>query len=341
MTNFRGKRSSVGAAPRISYTVPSPKVRQKSQVPPPDTSNKTNALTPTETKPDGENLFGSCHLCDWKGYTTFASGDLADITRCQCQNETCPQCRGIGGFEVELPSGNRAWKTCGCQKLERRMEMFRKARIPSRFATKTLNAFAPNDETQMKVRTHLYKMFQESSSSPAFQPGDPGMLLMGPPGVGKTHLMVSLIRNLILERGIPCRFQDFGLLLSDLRDAYSRDVSEMKVLNPLIQVDVLLLDDLAKGRNSKWELGIIDTLVSCRYNAGRTTLLTTNYTDLPETTLRERFRGRGMAEGEELMLRDTLIERVGDRIYSRLSEMCSFFYIKGIDYRQKMSGAKG
>lgn len=335
MTKFRVSRSSVGTVPRISYTVPSTKVRQKSQVPTAipkkdEESNRTQA-----DNPNGDNLFGSCHLCDWKGFTTFPDGEFANIKRCSCQNETCKKCRGAGGFEVELPSGNRAWKKCDCQKLERVMELFRKAQIPARFASKTLNAFAPNDETQMRVRTHLYKLFQDSPSSPAFKPGDSGLLLMGPPGVGKTHLMVGFIRNLILERGIPCRFQDFGLLLTNLRNAYSRDLSEMSVLNSLINVDVLLLDDLAKGRNSKWELGVIDTLISCRYNAGRTTLLTTNYTDLPETTLRERFRGRGVNEGEELMLRDTLMERVGDRIYSRLREMSLFFQLKGMDYRQK------
>lgn len=157
---------------------------------------------------------------------------------------------------------------------------------------------------------------------------------MGSPGVGKTHLMVGFLRNLILERGIACRFQDFGLLLSDMRDGYTRDVPEQHILQPLVDIDVLLLDDLGKGRNSKWELGIIDTLISCRYNAGRTTLITTNYTLDPETTLRERSRGRGHIDSEEFLSRDTLRDRVGDRIYSRLHEMCRIFFVRGNDYRQ-------
>ncbi|HAA58324.1 MAG TPA: DNA replication protein, partial [Myxococcales bacterium] len=157
----------------------------------------------------------------------------------------------------------------------------------------------------------------------------------GPPGVGKTHLMVGFLRHVLLERGIPCRFQDFGVLLAELRSSYTNGLSEMEILRGLINVDVLLIDDLGKGRNSKWESGIIDTLISCRYNTKRTTLITTNYTQELETTLRERYRGRGSTEGEELLMRDTLADRVGERVYSRLREMCDFFFISGVDYRQR------
>ncbi|TNE49006.1 MAG: ATP-binding protein [Deltaproteobacteria bacterium] len=292
----------------------------------------------SEPTTSSTNKTVGCHLCEWKGYQTYPKGSAADAKKCSCQDEICPMCEGVGGFEVILDSGNRAWKTCQCQTLERRMELYRSAGIPARFSTKTLDAFAPNDKSQMMVRTHLYKMFQaDESGRPKFQPGQRGLLLMGSPGTGKTHLMVGLLRYLTLELGIPCRFQDFGLLLSRLRSNYSSEGSEMSILQPLIDVEVLLIDDLGKGRNSKWELGIIDILVSCRYNADRTTLITTNYTEQPENTLRERFRGRGSTEGEEVMQRDTLRERVGDRIYSRLQEMCRFFLVRGIDYRQKLS----
>lgn len=297
----------------------------------------------SDSQPKVASISGSskalgCHLCEWKGYQTYPNGSIADANKCSCQDDICPVCEGIGGFEVMLESGNRAWKSCQCLTLERRMELYRRAGIPARFAPKTLDAFAPNDKSQMVVRTHLYKMFQaDESGRPKFRSGQRGLLLMGAPGTGKTHLMVGLIRNLTLELGIPCRFQDFGLLLSRLRSNYSSEGSEMGILQPLIDVEVLLIDDLGKGRNSKWELGIIDVLVSSRYNADRTTLITTNYTEQPETTLRERFRGRGSTEGEEVMQRDTLRERVGDRIYSRLQEMCRFFQVRGIDYRQKLA----
>jgi DNA replication protein DnaC len=276
-----------------------------------------------------------CHLCEWKGYQTYAGRDYAEVRRCSCQEEVCTKCDGAGGYLFEMDNGYEAWKSCECTTFEKKMEMCLSARIPARFAAKTLDAFAPGDQTQQRSREHLYQLLINPQDHAPFQPGDKGVLLMGPTGVGKTHLMVGFLRHLILERGISSRFVDFGVLLSELRDCYNRGLSEMDILTPLINIDVLLLDDLGKGRNSKWELGIIDTLLSARYNAGRTTLITTNYTDNPETTLRERSRGRGGSEGEELLTRDTLYERVGDRIYSRLQEMCTFFYVRGSDYRRQ------
>lgn len=309
-----------------------PRARVQGQ---PTSFYRVNVKASPAQKPVEENkFFGNCPRCEWKGYLTFAAESQADVKLCSCQAEICPQCNGEGGSIISLESGNRAWKTCDCRKLARRMELYRAAHIPSRFADKTLDAFAPNDDSQAKARAHFYKLYYDPTSNRSFKPGDAGVLLMGSPGVGKTHLMVGFLRNLILERGIACRFQDFGLLLSDMRDGYTRDVPEQHILQPLVDIDVLLLDDLGKGRNSKWELGIIDTLISCRYNAGRTTLITTNYTLDPETTLRERSRGRGHIDSEEFLSRDTLRDRVGDRIYSRLHEMCRIFFVRGNDYRQ-------
>jgi len=211
------------------------------------------------------------------------------------------------------------------------MALYRKARIPGKFAEKTIEAFAPINGTIEPTRQYLYELY------PNFQPGQRGILLMGTVGTGKTHLAASFIRELILERGIPCRFQDFAEMLALIRDAYARDGSEMDVLAPLIDVDVLLIDDLGKGRNTKWELQVLDILISGRYNAERTTLVTTNYTNSLESTLRERFRVKGNAEAEEITSRDTLCDRVGERIFSRLREMCKFFELKGEDYRLRSS----
>ncbi|MBK07884.1 MAG: DNA replication protein [Deltaproteobacteria bacterium] len=345
MPNHKGQ-GNIQKMNRPHQHHPSHRIQQRRESPPPPTHEHTSgghpansplALSrkPTPEERESELLYGNCHICEWKGYITYPTNEFAGVRHCDCQEEICPVCDGEGGFEVKLPSGNRAWKVCGCQTLERKMELYRNAKIPSRFADKTLDAFAPNHKTQAQARAHLYQLYRNPATHRAFKPGDKGVVLMGPPGVGKTHLMVGFLRHVLLERGIPCRFQDFGVLLAELRSSYTNGLSEMEILRGLINVDVLLIDDLGKGRNSKWESGIIDTLISCRYNTKRTTLITTNYTQELETTLRERYRGRGSTEGEELLMRDTLADRVGERVYSRLREMCDFFFISGVDYRQR------
>ena len=137
---------------------------------------------------------------------------------------------------------------------------------------------------------------------------------------------------LIFRHGVPVLFQDFSDLLKRLRSGYSRDEPEETLIDPLISVDVLIVDELGKGRNTPWEQTILDTLISHRYNNRKTTIFTTNFTEHRHTTLGERVRNRDRPD-EERELRDTLRERVGSRIYSRLREMCDFIVLDGQDRR--------
>ena len=99
-----------------------------------------------------------------------------------------------------------------------------------------------------------------------------------------------------------------------------------------MDVEVLVIDELGKGRNSPWEQNILDVIISQRYNNQKTTIFTSNYTDSRKTTLVERVRGKDGMEGDG-ETRDTLLDRVGPRIYSRLKEMCDFLMLSGKDRR--------
>ena len=97
-------------------------------------------------------------------------------------------------------------------------------------------------------------------------------------------------------------------------------------MHPLVTLPVLVIDELGKGRGSEWELGVLDELISKRYNAHRTTLFTTNY------GLESSAKSTEASKGFE-----SLQERVGSRIYSRLIEMCKPIRISGRDYRKVIS----
>jgi DNA replication protein DnaC len=78
---------------------------------------------------------------------------------------------------------------------------------------------------------------------------DRGLLLAGPCGVGKTHLAVAILHGLI-EKGVPCLFYECGAMLKEVQDSYdaaSRS-SEVKVLAPLFDTEVLVLDELGASR---------------------------------------------------------------------------------------------
>ena len=147
---------------------------------------------------------------------------------------------------------------------------------------------------------------------------DRGLLLMGSVGVGKTHLAVSILKGLT-ERGFGCLFYDFGTLLKEIQDSYNATAqsSEMDVLMPVLTTDVLVLDELGASKPTDWVRDTLAHVINTRYNEKKFTVFTTNYPD-------DRPNGR----------EETLEDRVGVRVRSRLYEMCRTVFVDGRDYRR-------
>ena len=135
---------------------------------------------------------------------------------------------------------------------------------------------------------------------------------MGPSGVGKTHLAVSIIKDLS-QKGFGCLFIEFGSLLKQIQDSYNpiSKSSELKVLAPVFQTEVLVLDELGATIPTEWVRDTMYQIINKRYNDNKVTIFTTNYLD------------------------STLEERITYRLRSRLFEMCTNVVIEGKDYRTR------
>ncbi len=267
-------------------------------------------------------MIHDCETCKDLKLVVRPRGDYAVAVRCVCApvGACCDD-----GFVVELDaSGYSVARRCAiCADVCARRALFDAAHVPRRFHAATLLGFE-----QSSVNRHAparaYRFAHE------FQPGDPGLLFYGEPGRGKTHLMVGILRYLLLHRGISARYVEFMHLLSDLRATFSGGNAAL-VMGPLVDVPVLVLDELGKGRSARrtgnvraapevsdWVGAVLDEIISKRYNAGRTTLFATNY-----------YPGRSTGDAPSLE------ERIGQRMYSRLMEMCEAVHIAGDDYREK------
>jgi DNA replication protein DnaC len=167
-----------------------------------------------------------------------------------------------------------------------------------------------------------------------------GLLLIGSIGVGKTHLAVGIIKELILGKGIGCLFYDYRELLKQIQNSYNDSVkaTELDVLRPVFETEVLVLDELGAIKPTEWVWDTVSLILNTRYNDNRTTIITTNFPDEagqdPQANPASEF-GRA----QRAVRRETLGDRIGDRMRSRLHEMCRTIKMEGDDFRQTIRSA--
>ena len=258
---------------------------------------------------------------------------------CECVSSPCKTCKGTG-YIMEQDSFQRdvALVCPDCEQFKQRVDLYNNARIPRRYWNSRLDTEDQDDENEIvfDVLLSIFRLLpQRLSNQNILQTEDEdlkGMVIMGSPGTGKTHLMTGFAYQCTISQGISCIFQSFAELLSELRQGYSEGKSDIEIIEPHLQTDILIIDDLGKGRNSDWELGILDMLISERYNRNQMIMVTTNFTESEEDTLKEQVRSREKSETEHFIT-DTIRKRVGERIHSRLKEMCYFENLAGKDRR--------
>jgi len=266
-----------------------------------------------------------CRFCGGEGFVVARDAELTVAQFCSCVGR-CPECGGTGLVAVS-PAFRAPRRRCACKLVEQRMAAFDAVGIPARHAASTRASFVPSGQHQTAVLGAVSRWLA------GYQPGsERGLVLYGEVGRGKTHLLVAMLRELVLVRGIPSRFVEFSHLLADLKAGFDAGRGAAALLDPLVAVEVLAIDELGKGRHTDFEAMVVDELVSRRYNAMRPLLATTNF--LPHAGTGRAVVGAAEA-GLGLAPPPSLVDRVGERVYSRLRETCDFVEVKGEDYREQ------
>lgn len=249
------------------------------------------------------------------------------------ENEVCEHCFGTG---IRIVAGKGA-QVCECSRQDPQKKLLDAARIPRRYSNCTLDTF------KFEPNSSQYLALQYARCLVGDYPYiDRGLLLMGSVGVGKTHLAVAILRGLI-NKGVPCLFYESGSLLKRIQDSYNpiSKTSEMGVLAPVFEAEVLALDELGATIPTDWVRDTLYQIINARYNDRKLTIFTTNFLDdLPgvldqgsESAEREPGQINRKAKRSKTSVY-TLEERIGVSLRSRLYEMCNTVMLEGEDYRK-------
>lgn len=248
----------------------------------------------------------------------------------------CPHCQGTGWRPVES-NGVRHVARCECEKSFRAESLLKQAQIPRRYEHCAFENFDIRKDPQtgqanrslVAAKLYSQKLVEE-------YPTDFGLLFAGPTGVGKTHLGVAVLRELMMRKGVPCLYYDFLKLLKDIRDSYNpvSHTSELRVLGPVLEIEVLLLDDLAASDPTDWVRETLAHIISSRYNEKKVTLITTT---LPAE--RPKRRDVRVPSGDSIPEIDRSLALLGPTLSSRLYEMCKLVEMSSDDYRKAIKQA--
>ena len=266
-----------------------------------------------------------CPICTGRAYQVVRRGEYAHAILCTCVSG-CPRC-GDTGFVARDDRPGRPLSRCQCTVFQRRLDAFAEVRIPARYYKASFGTFVPTSSAMRALAATLRKRILED-----YRPGEEnrGFVLYGQVGRGKTHLMIAALLDLVIQRGVTARFVEFSHLLADLKSGFDRGKGAGSLITPLIQCEVLAIDEMGKGRNTEFEGTVLDELISRRYNAAATIIATSNFD--PRATSRG-HAVPNMAAARPQQTMPSLVDRVGHRVHSRLTEMCDFIPIVGEDYR--------
>jgi len=242
--------------------------------------------------------------------------------------DVCAICDGVGLVQVMDPAGKWVSKPCQCQEMEREERRIAAARLPERYRDCSLDSFEIYHGADRSLSEALLTARRFVEEYPAGTAGK-GLLFTGTMGVGKTHLAVGVLQRLVRENGIRGLFCDYRELLKNIQNSYNPQVhtTELELLKPVFAAEVLVLDDLGAQKPNEWVWDTVALILNTRYNNEQTTIITTNYADAAAG-------GGAKGDAERAAREQTLGDRIGDRMLSRLSEMCIRVKMAGKDCRK-------
>lgn len=173
--------------------------------------------------------------------------------------KVCDKCRDTG---FVLTEENR-YARCECYKLARIKEMWERSGISLGDMTKGFKDFIPwnNSVAEMKeISMQYYKEFEEIRYK-----RKNSLLLCGNPGCGKTHLELALANNFVKNKGIKVIYMPYRDVITSIKQNMLDENNYLKKIAKYKVCDLLLIDDLFKGKVTESDINIMFEIINYRY----------------------------------------------------------------------------
>jgi DNA replication protein DnaC len=200
----------------------------------------------------------------------------------EVERAVCPSCGGRG-WVVELDGGAGTARPCFCRQYEVVPRLVAGAGIPERYRECRLANFkatggpAPARAQLTAARAVAQRYANDFLTPRGF--AQAGLVFIGPPGVGKTHLAVSVLVDVIERYAVRGRFVELSTFFNQLVSTFGEASAEPKqaVLAPLMESQLLVLDELGSQQPTPWIRDVLYLVINTRYARRLPTLFTTNY----------------------------------------------------------------
>lgn len=201
----------------------------------------------------------------------------------------CPVCKD---------TGNDNGRLCDCARQLQKGLMYERLGAVSPLADSTFENFSlhyysdmPTDGSPISERAIMKKTLLECTKyATTFSPSAPSLLLIGAPGLGKTHLSIA-IACAAIEKGFDVIYVPFHTLLTKLEAARFGKTSEefQDYISPVLDCELLLLDDLGSEFSTSFSTAILYDIINTRQLRGAPTIINTN---LKQSELSARYGER-------------------------------------------------